>query len=87
MSKTPPTLIIMDGFGLRDDTTGNAIANAKKPNLDRIFAEDPGCKLSASGRSPSGENNRLMNQADAAVNPAAARQGASWSWGERDWST
>lgn len=49
MSKTPTTLIIMDGFGLRDETVGNAIANAKKPNLDRIFAEDPGCKLSASG--------------------------------------
>ena len=49
MSKTPTTLIIMDGYGLRSETMGNAIANAKKPNLDRIFAEDPGCKLSASG--------------------------------------
>ena len=49
MSKTPTTLIIMDGFGLREETAGNAISNAKKPNLDRIFAENPGCKLSASG--------------------------------------
>ena len=49
MSKTPTTLIIMDGFGLRDDTTGNAIANARKPFLDKVFAECPGCKLSASG--------------------------------------
>ena len=49
MSKTPTTLIIMDGFGLRADTMGNAIANAKKPNLDRIFAENPGCQLQASG--------------------------------------
>ena len=49
MSKTPTTLIILDGYGLRAETMGNAIANAKKPNLDRIFAEDPGCKLSASG--------------------------------------
>ena len=49
MSKTPTTLIIMDGFGLRAETAGNAVANAKKPNLDRIFAENPGCKLSASG--------------------------------------
>ena len=49
MNKTPTTLIIMDGFGLRDETMGNAIANARKPHLDKIFAENPGCKLSASG--------------------------------------
>ena len=49
MSKTPTTLIIMDGFGLRDDKTGNAIAAAHTPNLDKIFAENPGCKLAASG--------------------------------------
>ena len=49
MSKTPTTLIIMDGFGLRDETAGNAIANARKPFLDKVFAECPGCKLSASG--------------------------------------
>ena len=49
MNKTPTTLIIMDGFGLREETMGNAIANARKPHLDKIFAENPGCKLSASG--------------------------------------
>ena len=49
MSKTPTTLIIMDGFGLRDASEGNAIANARKPFLDKVFAECPGCKLSASG--------------------------------------
>ena len=49
MSKTPTTLIIMDGFGLRGDKTGNAIAAARTPNLDKIFAENPGCKLAASG--------------------------------------
>ncbi|MDD5937479.1 MAG: 2,3-bisphosphoglycerate-independent phosphoglycerate mutase [Clostridiales bacterium] len=49
MSKTPTTLIIMDGFGLREETGGNAVANARKPVLDKIFAQCPGCKLSASG--------------------------------------
>ncbi|NCB63954.1 MAG: 2,3-bisphosphoglycerate-independent phosphoglycerate mutase, partial [Clostridia bacterium] len=49
MNKTPTTLIIMDGYGLRTETKGNAIAAASKPNLDRIFAENPGCALSASG--------------------------------------
>ena len=49
MSKTPTTLIIMDGFGVWDERTGNAIAAARTPNLDKIFAENPGCRLSASG--------------------------------------
>ena len=39
MSKTPTTLIIMDGFGLREEKEGNAIANARKPFLDKVFAE------------------------------------------------
>jgi 2,3-bisphosphoglycerate-independent phosphoglycerate mutase len=49
MSKTPTTLIIMDGFGLREETAGNAIANARKPVLNKLFETCPGCKLSASG--------------------------------------
>ncbi|MEG0440795.1 MAG: 2,3-bisphosphoglycerate-independent phosphoglycerate mutase [Oscillospiraceae bacterium] len=47
--KTPTTLIIMDGFGLTGNVPGNAVSGAKKPNLDRIFAENPMCHLSASG--------------------------------------
>ena len=47
--KTPTTLIIMDGFGLECPCDGNAITNAPTPNLDKIFAENPGCCLDASG--------------------------------------
>jgi len=39
----------MDGFGLGAETEGNAVANARKPFLDKVFAECPGCRLSASG--------------------------------------
>ena len=46
--KTPTTLIIMDGYGLEECGGGNAICNAPTPNLDKIFAECPGCKLQAS---------------------------------------
>ncbi len=46
--KTPTTLIIMDGFGLEECSSGNAICAAPTPNLDKIFAECPGCKLQAS---------------------------------------
>ena len=47
--KTPTTLIIMDGFGLAPNTPDNAVTNTSTPNLDKIFASCPGCKLSASG--------------------------------------
>ena len=47
--KTPTTLIIMDGFGLLNTKEGNAIQAANTPNLDRIFAENPSSRLSASG--------------------------------------
>jgi 2,3-bisphosphoglycerate-independent phosphoglycerate mutase len=39
----------MDGFGHNPDTFGNAIAAAKKPNLDRIMAENPMTTIGASG--------------------------------------
>lgn len=49
MSKKPLALIIMDGFGINKDTYGNAIAAAKKPNLDKYFAEYPNTTIGASG--------------------------------------
>ncbi|USF26521.1 2,3-bisphosphoglycerate-independent phosphoglycerate mutase [Firmicutes bacterium ASF500] len=47
--KTPTTLIIMDGFGVEGPSAGNAVVNAPTPNLDRIFSQCPGSRLSASG--------------------------------------
>ena len=42
-------LVILDGFGIAPPTAGNAIAQAKKPNLDKLFAEYPHTQLQASG--------------------------------------
>ena len=39
----------MDGFGLNDETYGNAIAQAEKPELDKIFEKYPGTRISACG--------------------------------------
>lgn len=47
--KQPLALIILDGFGTRKETYGNAIMAAKKPNLDRIFAGCPNTLIGASG--------------------------------------
>ncbi|MBD5160424.1 MAG: 2,3-bisphosphoglycerate-independent phosphoglycerate mutase [Oscillibacter sp.] len=49
MNKTPTTLIIMDGFGLSQDSGGNAVVHAKTPVLDKLFAECAHTTLSASG--------------------------------------
>lgn len=42
-------LIILDGFGIREESDGNAVRGAKTPNLDRLFAENPYTEISASG--------------------------------------
>ena len=39
----------MDGFGMEGPSAGNAVVNASTPNLDRIFSQCPGSRLSASG--------------------------------------
>ena len=49
MNKTPTTLIIMDGFGLRAEAEGNAIRAAATPRLDQFFREYAHTELSASG--------------------------------------
>lgn len=45
----PTMLMILDGYGLNKEAYGNAIAVAKKPNLDRIFAQYPSTSLKACG--------------------------------------
>ncbi|MBQ4082494.1 MAG: 2,3-bisphosphoglycerate-independent phosphoglycerate mutase [Clostridia bacterium] len=47
--KKPVVLTIMDGFGFNSVTEGNAIAAAKTPRLDTIFATYPVTQIGASG--------------------------------------
>lgn len=47
--KKPFMLMILDGFGLKDEAFGNAIAAASTPNLDKIFETYPFAQLRASG--------------------------------------
>ena len=46
--KKPLVLMILDGFGIAP-AEGNAIAAAKHPNLEKIFAENPHTQIGASG--------------------------------------
>ncbi len=47
--KKPLALIILDGFGYNSSDYGNAIAAAKTPNLDKLFASCPHTLIGASG--------------------------------------
>ncbi|VFQ43577.1 2,3-bisphosphoglycerate-independent phosphoglycerate mutase [Desulfoluna butyratoxydans] len=45
----PCMLMILDGWGLRDDAEGNAVALAKTPNLDALAANCPTTTLACAG--------------------------------------
>lgn len=47
--KKPIALFIMDGFGRNDSDYGNAIKAARKPNIDKLFSENPLTYIGASG--------------------------------------
>lgn len=47
--KSPTVLIILDGWGYREDTRDNAIANANTPTWDRLWRSAPTTLISASG--------------------------------------
>lgn len=49
MRENPLVLVVLDGFGNSSSQTGNAIALAKKPNLDSLRQNYPHTLLQASG--------------------------------------
>ena len=73
MGKTPVALIIMDGYGINKDTYGNAIAAAKKPNLDRYFAEWPNTIIGASGMDVGLPDGQMGNSEVGHTNMGAGR--------------
>lgn len=48
MKPTPVILLILDGFGYREETKDNAIALARTPNWDRLWATYPHTLINAS---------------------------------------
>lgn len=49
MPETPVVLIILDGWGLNPDPEANAVAQARTPHFDRLWAQYPHTRLHASG--------------------------------------
>ena len=48
MKATPVLLLILDGYGHREQTDNNAVALAHKPNLDTLWREHPHTLINAS---------------------------------------
>jgi len=73
MDFKPIVLLILDGFGLREETDFNAIKNANTPNLDEIFSRYPHSKLSASGESVGLPEGQMGNSEVGHMNIGAGR--------------
>lgn len=70
--KKPYILLIMDGYGIAP-AEGNAIAAAKKPNLDRLFAENPLTQIGASGMDVGLPDGQMGNSEVGHTNMGAGR--------------
>lgn len=69
----PVALIIMDGFGLRNVTEGNAVAQAKKPNYDRYMNMYPHTTLTACGEAVGLPEGQMGNSEVGHLNIGAGR--------------
>ncbi|WP_035177811.1 2,3-bisphosphoglycerate-independent phosphoglycerate mutase [Alkalihalobacterium bogoriense] len=72
MSK-PVALIILDGFGMREETKGNAVAHAKKPNYDRYWDNYPHTTIRADGEAVGLPEGQMGNSEVGHLNIGAGR--------------
>lgn len=72
-NRKPVALIIMDGFGLRNDVTGNAVAQANKPNYDRYLKTYPNTTLTACGEAVGLPEGQMGNSEVGHLNIGAGR--------------
>lgn len=73
MSKKPTVLMILDGYGLNERQDANAIAEAKKPNIDKLMAEYPFVKGYASGMAVGLPDGQMGNSEVGHINMGAGR--------------
>ncbi|MEO7360764.1 MAG: 2,3-bisphosphoglycerate-independent phosphoglycerate mutase [Gemmatimonadaceae bacterium] len=69
----PVALIILDGWGYREERTANAIALANTPNWDKLWAESPCTLLTASGRAVGLPEGQMGNSEVGHLNLGAGR--------------
>ena len=70
---TKHLLLILDGYGIAEDASVSAIAAARKPFLDKLFAEAPTSTLEASGRAVGLPTGQMGNSEVGHMNLGAGR--------------
>jgi len=73
MSRRPVALIILDGWGLRDDCAANAVCQAHTPTLDALAAGYPATRLNASGLNVGLPDGQMGNSEVGHLNIGAGR--------------
>jgi 2,3-bisphosphoglycerate-independent phosphoglycerate mutase len=73
MNVTPVLLIILDGFGYREDPDHNAILAARKPNWDKLWRDYPHTLLNASEKFVGLPSNQMGNSEVGHLNIGAGR--------------
>jgi 2,3-bisphosphoglycerate-independent phosphoglycerate mutase len=69
----PIVLTVLDGWGYRPETAGNAIALARKPNYDRLLKEFPNTLIQTSGPSVGLPEGQMGNSEVGHLNIGAGR--------------
>jgi 2,3-bisphosphoglycerate-independent phosphoglycerate mutase len=70
----PVVIIVMDGYGLPKTDVGSAIAAARKPTLDRLFANYPNIRLRAHGTAVGMPSDDDMGNSEVGHNAIGAGQ-------------
>ncbi|WP_374326037.1 2,3-bisphosphoglycerate-independent phosphoglycerate mutase [Azonexus sp.] len=70
----PLVVVVMDGYGLPENAVGSAIAEARKPNLDRLFASSPHIRLRAHGTAVGMPSDDDMGNSEVGHNAIGAGQ-------------
>jgi 2,3-bisphosphoglycerate-independent phosphoglycerate mutase len=70
----PVVTIVMDGVGLAKSDVGSAIAAARKPTLDRLFANYPNIRLRAHGKAVGMPSDDDMGNSEVGHNAIGAGQ-------------
>ncbi len=70
----PVVVVVMDGYGLPKTDVGSAIAAAKKPTLDRLFANYPNIRLRAHGTAVGMPSDDDMGNSEVGHNAIGAGQ-------------
>ena len=73
IKRRPSALIILDGWGYREDTEGNAVALANTPVLDRLFTKHPNTLIGTSGFSVGLPDGQMGNSEVGHLNIGAGR--------------